>query len=144
MFLAYVWRTKIFYSNCMSQAKKTQSAESSFDWSAIFPYIAIPVALVVSALLFVNVLGDPANFEGGDAEKGHPLNVLGTIHKGGFIVPLLITVNLVVIIFFVGNTCLDCRHVRRWYGKRLRLHQRWFILFYTLALYFYIGHCRTW
>jgi biopolymer transport protein ExbB len=29
------------------------------------------------------------------------LNVLGTIHKGGFIVPLLITVNLVVIIFFV-------------------------------------------
>ncbi|MEY3598703.1 MAG: hypothetical protein RL521_1125, partial [Bacteroidota bacterium] len=35
----------------MSQAKKTQSAESSFDWSAIFPYIAIPVALVVSALL---------------------------------------------------------------------------------------------
>ena len=42
----------------MSQVKKTQSAESSFDWSAIFPYIAIPVALVVSALLFVNVLGD--------------------------------------------------------------------------------------
>jgi biopolymer transport protein ExbB len=85
----------------MSQAKKPQSAESSFDLSAIFPYIAIPVALVVSALLFVNVLGDPMNFEGGDAEKGHPLNVLGTIHKGGFIVPILITVNLVVIIFFV-------------------------------------------
>jgi len=29
------------------------------------------------------------------------LNVLGTIHKGGFIVPILITVNLVVVIFFV-------------------------------------------
>jgi biopolymer transport protein ExbB len=85
----------------MSQAKKTQSTESSFDWSAIFPYIAIPVALIVSAILFVNVLGDPANFEGGDAEKGHPLNVLGTIHKGGFIVPVLITVNMVVVIFFV-------------------------------------------
>jgi biopolymer transport protein ExbB len=85
----------------MSQAKKTQSAESNIDWSAMFPYIAIPVALIVSAILFVNVLGDPANFEGGDAEKGHPLNVLGTIHKGGFIVPILITVNLVVIIFFV-------------------------------------------
>lgn len=85
----------------MSQAKKTQSAESNIDWSAIFPYIAIPVALIVSAILFVNVLGDPANFEGGDAEKGHPLNVLGTIHKGGFIVPILITVNLVVVIFFV-------------------------------------------
>jgi biopolymer transport protein ExbB len=85
----------------MSQAKKTQSAESSFDFSAIFPYIAIPVALIVSAILYVNVLGDAANFEGGDPEKGHPLNVLGTIHKGGFIVPILITVNLVVVIFFV-------------------------------------------
>jgi len=85
----------------MSQAKKTQSAESNIDWPAMFPYIAIPVALIVSAILFVNVLGDPANFEGGDAEKGHPLNVLGTIHKGGFIVPILITVNLVVVIFFV-------------------------------------------
>jgi biopolymer transport protein ExbB len=85
----------------MSQAKKTQSTGSSFDFTAIFPYIAIPVALVVSALLFVYVLGDTANFEGGDPEKGHPLNVLGTIHKGGFIVPILITVNITVIVFFV-------------------------------------------
>ena len=85
----------------MSQAKKTQSTESSFDWSAMFPYIAIPLALIVSAILFVNVLGDPANFEGGDAEKGHPLNVLGTIHKGGFIVPILLGMFLMVIVFSI-------------------------------------------
>ncbi|MCC6601514.1 MAG: MotA/TolQ/ExbB proton channel family protein [Crocinitomicaceae bacterium] len=78
-----------------------QKQQASSDISSIFPYIAIPVALVVGVLLYVFVLGNPANFEGGDPIKGHPLNVLGTVHKGGFIVPVLITVNLVVIIFFV-------------------------------------------
>ncbi len=77
-----------------------KQAQSSSDISSIFPYIAIPVALIVGVLLYVFVLGNPANFEEGDPIKGHPLNVLGTIHKGGFIVPLLITVNLIVIIFF--------------------------------------------
>lgn len=80
---------------------KQQQQQSGSDFSAIFPYIAIPIALVVSVVLFVYVLGSGANFEGGDPEKGHPLNVLGTIHKGGFIVPLLITVNIIVLIFAV-------------------------------------------
>jgi biopolymer transport protein ExbB len=112
-----------------NQPKKEQSAGSGFDWSAVFPYIAIPIALVVSALLYVYVLGDTANFEGGDAEKGHPLNVLGTIHKGGFIVPVLITVNLVVVIFFIerlisltvakgkGSTSKFLRNIRQMLGN---------------------------
>lgn len=76
-----------------------QQQKSGSDLSSIFPYIAIPIALIVGILLYMFVLGNPANFEGGDPVKGHPMNVLGTIHKGGFIVPILITVNLVVIIF---------------------------------------------
>ncbi|MEZ4798965.1 MAG: MotA/TolQ/ExbB proton channel family protein [Flavobacteriales bacterium] len=80
-------------------SKKQQ--QSGSDLSAIFPYIAIPLALVVGVLLYMFVLGNPANFEGGDPIKGHPLNALGTVHKGGFIVPMLITVNLVVIIFAI-------------------------------------------
>lgn len=77
-----------------------QQQKSDGDLSSIFPYIAIPVALIVAVLLYVFVLGSPANFEGGDQLKGHPLNTLGTIHKGGVIVPMLITVNLLVLIFF--------------------------------------------
>lgn len=76
-----------------------QQQKSGSDLSSIFPYIAIPIALIVGILLYMFVLGNPANFEGGDPVKGHPLNALGTVHKGGFIVPILITVNLVVIIF---------------------------------------------
>ena len=78
-----------------------QQQSSGSDLSSIFPYIAIPVALVVGVILYMTVLGSPANFEGGDPIKGHPLNVLGTVHKGGFIVSILLTVNLVVIIFAV-------------------------------------------
>ena len=83
-----------------TKASPTVKQENGFNFSSIFPYIAIPIALLTGWALYTFVLGDAANFEGGDAIKGHPLNVLGTVHKGGFIVPILIAVNLIVIIFF--------------------------------------------
>lgn len=78
-----------------------QKSGSSF--SSIFPYIAIPVALIVGVIIFQFVLGDPSNFEGGDPKLGHPIdgNLFGTIYKGGFIVPFLIAVNIIVITFFI-------------------------------------------
>ena len=74
--------------------------------SSLFVAIVIPAALVVSVLFYNFVLGDPGNFEGGDPVKGHPVeaepsHTFGLIHKGGFIVPILITVNLLVIIFSI-------------------------------------------
>jgi len=77
-----------------------KQTQNSSDFSSIFPYIAIPLALITAVLLYVFVLGAGSNFEDGDPVKGHPLNVLGTIHKGGFVVPLLIATNLIVLIFF--------------------------------------------
>jgi biopolymer transport protein ExbB len=68
---------------------------------AMFAAIAIPVVLVVSYLIYTFVLGDKANFEGGDPLKGHPLNVMGVVHKGGIIVPLLIGINLIIVVFAV-------------------------------------------
>ena len=52
------------------------------------------------------VLGDPANFEGGDPIHGHPVaenpaHTFGLIHKGGFIVPILVTVFLLILIFSI-------------------------------------------
>jgi biopolymer transport protein ExbB len=46
-------------------------------------------------------MGAPANFEGGDPEKGHPLNTLGMVYKGGFIVPVLLGMLLMVIVFSI-------------------------------------------
>lgn len=34
-------------------------------------------------------LGDPSNFANGDRE-GHPINMLGTVYKGGFVVPIIL------------------------------------------------------
>jgi len=66
----------------------------------VFAASAILIAFVVSYLLFVNVMGNPVNFEGGNPE-GHAMegNYLGIIYKGGFIVPILMTCVLVLIIF---------------------------------------------
>ncbi len=79
------------------------SKKSGGNFSSIFPYIAIPVALIVGVLIYMFVLGNPANFEGKDPLLGHPIdgNLYGTIYKGGFIVPFLIAVNIIVLTFFL-------------------------------------------
>jgi biopolymer transport protein ExbB len=63
---------------------------------------AILLAFAVSVYLFIAVMGDPVNFEGGNP-KGHPMpgSYLGIIYKGGFIVPILMTVVTVLLIFTV-------------------------------------------
>jgi len=63
---------------------------------------AILLALAASIFLFVKVMGNPVNFEGLNPE-GRPMpgSYLGIIYKGGFIVPILMTVVTVLIIFTV-------------------------------------------
>ena len=53
---------------------------------------------VIAVCIYKFVLGDPANFVGGDPE-GEVLNgnMLGTIYKGGVVVPVLITLILTVL-----------------------------------------------
>lgn len=68
--------------------------------SSVFASIAILVALGVSLVIFIFVMGNPANFEGGNP-AGQPLpgNLLAMLYKGGWVVPILMTTLLVVIIF---------------------------------------------
>jgi biopolymer transport protein ExbB len=67
-----------------------------------FPALVIVLALAVSYLVFYFVFGSPDNFEGGDPVKGHPVdgNLMGTIYKGGFIVPIGMSLLLMVFVFF--------------------------------------------
>ena len=48
-----------------TKASPTVKQENGFNFSSIFPYIAIPIALLTGWALFTFVLGDTANFEGG-------------------------------------------------------------------------------
>ncbi len=85
----------------MSNQKKN-SGQSVF--AAYFAGASILVALLTGVLIYTFIMGNPANFEGAGlkpeeiVEKGHPHNILGIIHRGGFIVPLLLAVNITVVL----------------------------------------------
>ncbi|MCI6160495.1 MAG: MotA/TolQ/ExbB proton channel family protein [Prevotellaceae bacterium] len=56
----------------------------------------IVFCFVIAVCIFKLLLGADANFVGGD-NAGHPLNLLGTIYKGGMVVPIIHTLLLTVI-----------------------------------------------
>jgi biopolymer transport protein ExbB len=81
----------------------TQRKENKFQ--SLFASFAIPVLVIVGILIYMFVLGNPANFEGGDP-KNHPVqegvgHVLGLVYKGGFIVPILLSLVLMSITFSI-------------------------------------------
>jgi biopolymer transport protein ExbB len=80
--------------------KPKNDALSTFR--SLFAVVAIFLIIIISYLLYIFVLGNSANFEGGDPVAGHPKNFLGTIHKGGIaIVPILISCALMVVTFSI-------------------------------------------
>jgi biopolymer transport protein ExbB len=70
--------------------------------SSVFAAVAIPIELIACILIFKYVFGHPANFVDGNPAN-HPLtgNYLGIVYKGGYVVPILMTLFLVVITFFL-------------------------------------------
>ena len=63
-------------------------------------FIVILVCAAAAVCIFLFAMGAPGNFEGGDTNN-HPLNLAGTVYKGGFIVPILMTLLLTVIVLSV-------------------------------------------
>jgi len=75
--------------------------KESASASGMFATFTIPICLVVAILIFMYILGDASHFEGGDVEKGHPVDLFGTVHRGGVIVPLIMSYLLIVIVFSI-------------------------------------------
>jgi len=69
---------------------------------SIFVLSVILLCALAGYLIYSQIMGNPVNFEGGN-KAGHPLpgNYLGIIYKGGFIVPVLIAVVLVLLTFVI-------------------------------------------
>lgn len=67
-----------------------------------FAAVAIPVIFVAAILIFMFVLGNPANFQGNNPDN-HPLpgNYLGVVYKGGIIVPILLGLLMIVLTFAI-------------------------------------------
>jgi biopolymer transport protein ExbB len=81
-------------------------------FNSLMSVLSIVVCLVAGVLIYSYVFGAPENFDAeGEPvplvegeEVGWSENVphyLGTIYKGGFIVPILVAINLIIIIFSI-------------------------------------------
>ncbi len=64
-------------------------------------FIVILACAALAVCLFMFVMGNPENFSDSDPVNGHPENYLGTVYKGGFIVPILITLLFTVIVLSI-------------------------------------------
>lgn len=70
--------------------------------NAKLAYVVLPLSVVFGYLVYTYVLGNPANFEGGDL-NGEPLkgNVLGTIYKGGPLVIPLLSFQFIALVYII-------------------------------------------
>lgn len=75
---------------------------TNLSFRSLFAGSAMVIIFILCWALYVYVLGNPANFEGGDPAN-HPLpgNYLGVIYKGGLIVPILMSFFLIVVTFAI-------------------------------------------
>jgi biopolymer transport protein ExbB len=84
----------------METKKQTVEKRESKKSRGVSAAIVILVALVLSELFFYFILGANSNFEGNNPDN-HPHNLLGTMFKGGFVVPIILTLLLTVVILSV-------------------------------------------
>lgn len=88
----------------MANAPKTTPVkkEGSSTASNMFATLVIPICIIIGILLYKFVLGSPSNFVDGNPDN-HPLpgNYGGMAYKGGFIVPILMGMLLMVFVFSV-------------------------------------------
>jgi biopolymer transport protein ExbB len=84
----------------MSKNQKTAGG-----FSSLMASIAIAIALAIGVLIYMYVFGAKENFVGGNPENEAVeeglAHTFGLIHKGGFIVPILVAVNIIIITFSI-------------------------------------------
>ena len=81
----------------MATTQKAASPKKNQGFQGIRAAIwVIVVCLIIAICIYTLLLGNPSNFAGNDP-AGHPTNLLGTIYKGGIIVPIIQTLLLTVI-----------------------------------------------
>lgn len=82
--------------------KPTTAQKENSKGSGIFAGLAILICIAIGWILFIFVMGDGSNFEGGD-NANHPIagNYFGMVYKGGYIVPFLMSMLLMVFVFSI-------------------------------------------
>ena len=74
----------------MAATKKSAAPKKSAGFQGVrHAIIIIILSFAVGVCFYLFFLGNPSNFANGDPE-GHPLNMLGTVYKGGWVVPIIL------------------------------------------------------
>jgi len=91
--------------------------KESSSASGMFATLTIPICIIVAIIIFIVILGNESHYEGGDVEKGVPNDFFGRIHRGGNLVPVIMSYLLMVIVFSIerfvvigkasGTTAID-------------------------------------
>src|ERR1700744_567882 len=81
--------------------KPTTANKESSNASGMFATLTVPLCIIVSICIFVFILADPSHYKGGDVEAGEPNDVYGIVHRGGYLVPLVMSYVLMVIVFSI-------------------------------------------
>ncbi|MEO6849676.1 MAG: MotA/TolQ/ExbB proton channel family protein [Mucilaginibacter sp.] len=79
----------------------TPVKKESSTASGMFAVLTIPICLLCGVLIFIFILGHSSHYAGGDVERGAPQDIFGTVHKGGPIVPVIMSFVLMVIVFSI-------------------------------------------
>ena len=75
---------------------KAASAKKTTKKGGLNSLLVIVLCFIVSVLFYMFVLGAPENYE-----NGHPINLMGTIHEGGFVVPIIQGLLILVVVLSV-------------------------------------------
>ena len=82
----------------MATTKNAASPKKSKGFTGIKSAIWVMlICLILGYSFWYFVLGNPDNFAGGDVENGRPLNLMGTVYHGGYVVGLIFTLLLTVV-----------------------------------------------
>ena len=84
------------------QGNVSKQGDLSKSLKTLFSLIVIPVAFIAAECIYYLILGNGGNFQGGNHDNSPlPGNYLGTVYKGGFIVPILMTLLIIVITYSI-------------------------------------------
>jgi len=80
--------------------KPTTVKKESSSASSMFSSLAIPICILISILVFYFFLGDSSHYKGGDP-LAEATDVFGLVHKGGYIVPIILSCLLMTVTFSI-------------------------------------------
>lgn len=89
-----------YYGDKTTQSKKAKKESKGFR-GIESAFLVIVVCFIIAVCIYTFILGDVNNFTDATKAEPKPGNMLGTIYKGGIIVPVLQTLLLTVLVLSI-------------------------------------------